>query len=351
MSKFYIVAQAISTSGGPETLHQFAHQLKQLGCEAYVHYIDDKNASIPKKFEKYDVKVVNVIEDKKENVLIVPESFTDFLDEYKNIRKCIWWLSLDFYLLTLPWNRTIYTCKKYRVPLFLSPLMYLVLFMSKKLRHRVYRFKQKKDKVFHLYNCEYVKDYLIKKGVSEERMLYLCGPLRNEYFEQEVNMGAKENYILYNPRKGYEFTKKIIKRCNELNKKYKFVPIQNMTPSQIVELMKKAKLYIDFGYFPGPERIPREAVMLKCNIITSNIGSAKNSQDVLVPSQYKFDTKSCNLERIINVIDELVLNYANHIKEYDEYRDKVINQRILFENNTKLFVREMCRMESTLKYY
>ncbi len=39
--------------------------------------------------------------------------------------------------------------------------------------------------------------------------------------------------------------------------------------------MRKAKLYIDFGYHPGKERMPREACLLDCCLIIGKDGSAK----------------------------------------------------------------------------
>ena len=335
-SKYYIIAEATSTSGGPETLHQFAQRLGEYGCDVYIYYIDCVGASVPEKFIKYNVKTTVTIEDKEENVLIVPESYTDFLFDYKRIQKSIMWLSLDFYLLTLPWNRTIDTCKRYKIPVLFAPFMYGLLNFSKRLRHKVYRFKQKEGDIFHLYNCEYIREYLVKNNVDQNKMLYLCGPLRDEYFEQVIELDKKENIIVYNPKKGLDFTSKLISECEKITKEYCFIPIKDMTPAQIVDLLKKAKLYIDFGYFPGPERIPREAAMMMCNIITSNIGSASNSQDVLVP--YKYEPHKKSVQDILSMINELVLNYEKHICEYDDYRKKVIKQRDLFYINCGKFV-------------
>ena len=48
-----------------------------------------------------------------------------------------------------------------------------------------------------------------------------------------------------------------------------------MTPEQVVDLMSESKVYIDFGNHPGKDRIPREAVINGCCVITGVRGSAR----------------------------------------------------------------------------
>src|SRR5690606_35158466 len=123
-------------------------------------------------------------------------------------------------------------------------------------------------------------------------MLYLCGPIGEEYFEQDTK--RKKNIIAYNPAKGFEFTSQIIKESEKRGLDIKFVPIKNLDTQDVIKLLSEAKVYIDFGYFPGPERIPREAVTLNVNIITSLSGSANNDIDVPIPRDYKFELSNIN---------------------------------------------------------
>ena len=137
-----------------------------------------------------------------------------------------------------------------------------------------------------------------------------------------------------------EYTKKIIKETAKLRNDIKFVPIENMTPKQIIKLMDSAKLYIDFGQFPGPERIPREAVMRKCNILTSTFGSANNNIDVLIPRSFKIDAKKKNINEIVDKICILLDNYEEYLPLYDAYRKKVITQKLIFDKNIDLFIKK-----------
>ena len=60
-----------------------------------------------------------------------------------------------------------------------------------------------------------------------------------------------------------------------------------LSPEQVQAMLKKAKVYIDFGGHPGMDRIPREAALAGCIVVTNREGSAAFRQDVPIPSQYK----------------------------------------------------------------
>ena len=107
-----------------------------------------------------------------------------------------------------------------------------------------------------------------------------------------------------------------------------------MNSSEIVDLMQKSKLYIDFGEFPGPERIPREAVLMGCNIITSTKGSAgANDIDVPIDRTLKIEAIDENINKIVSLIEDIINNYAKYYPMFNEYRRKVIEQPLIFEEN------------------
>lgn len=330
--KIYIVSESTSSSGGPESLQQLAYILRLYNYESFIYYIDNPNGNTSEKFEKYNNKIVTKIEDSNKNVLIVPESYTEFLNDFKKIKKVIWWLSLDFYLNNRWVNRTKLFCKVHNLPIIMFPVVFFYLFITKKFKRHIYHHK-KNDNVFHLYNCEYVNAYLDKIGVKKADKLYLCGPLSDEYFNHECTMQRK-NIVLYNPKKGIDFTKKIISQARDI----KFIAIENMTPKEIRNLMLISKVYIDFGYFPGPERIPREAVISGCNILTSNEGSARNTSDIPIPKKYKFDKKEENIQLIIKYITAMLNNYDDYYNDFNVYRKKVYDQKQLFFDNILIFL-------------
>lgn len=90
---------------------------------------------------------------------------------------------------------------------------------------------------------------------------------------------------MYNPIKGYKYSKKIIKNLSK-NKNIKFIALKGMTVAEIREISKKAKVYIDFGHHPGKDRIPRETAILGCIVIVGKRGSARYKEDISINDEF-----------------------------------------------------------------
>ena len=308
----YILTPGNSTSGGPETLHQLAHTLNENNIECFTKYYGRKR-NIPKHLSKYNIKEIDKIKDSKENIVICPETATQYLKLYPKSRKVVWWLSVDFYKLYT--EMTNLNFKNYFKKLFYNK--FSINF-------------EKNNDYFHIYNCEYAKQFLLEKNVSLEKLYELCGPINTQYLKSDTEIKVG-NIIAYNPKKGKEFTEKIIKDSEDKGYNFDFIPIENMDTNQVSELLDNAKMYIDFGNFPGPERLPREAVIKNCLILTCTEGAAKNDIDVPIKKEYKFDKKSKNISKIILKIDESINNYDEKIKDFEIYKQKVLSQVQTFE--------------------
>ena len=95
-SKIYILAPAKTFTGGPECLHQLAFYLKKIfKIPIFIYYLpNDLKKPTHKNFKHYNIDYTNVIEDQKENILIMPEHYLYLKTglNYSNIQKIIWWL-------------------------------------------------------------------------------------------------------------------------------------------------------------------------------------------------------------------------------------------------------------------
>ena len=333
--KTYIVCWAKKPTGGVETLHQLCHLLNEYQLtDCFIYY--KKNKKLMNYYRNYNIKSTNRIEDNKRNLLIVPESSTYILNKYKKINKVIWWLSLDYFFRSkMKYRVDNFINKHYYMKLF-KPLLYGYLWLQGE--KNIFKFENGNE-IYHFYNCEYEKMYLINNGIPTNRLIYLCGPLSDIYFKQnrENIIDRKEDIVAYNPAKGKKNSEKIIEYFKEKKSDIKFIAIQNMTENQVCELLKNSKVYMDFGYFPGPERIPRQAVMLYCNIITSMEGAAENDVDVLIPRKYKFKDVEKNFSAIYKQINDFIFSYDKYVNDFEEYRLKVINQKKVFADNISKF--------------
>lgn len=325
--KIYIVSPYVK-SGGPRSLHQLGNNLVNLGMEVYVYYghrgKERKTKSLL--YPDSKMKIAQNIEDLKSNIVIVPESDTGWLKKFKHVKKVIWWLSLNFYLSNNLWwyskFRTIF-CNQ-------APVFTILRYVYTKFKEPNISYiapKNLKNVDYHLYNCEYVHSYLLNNKVDDKQMSYLCGPIDIEEKDKQETISVKENLIIYNPAKASPYMiGKILKYMKKNYPKYKFKALKNLSHDEVLDYLKRAKVYLDLGYFPGPERMPREASMNYCNIITSTLGAAKNKFDVPIPKEFKFDLKKENVSQICKLIVDMCENYSSYINKFDKYREKTRKQ-------------------------
>lgn len=162
---------------------------------------------------------------------------------------------------------------------------------------------------------------------------YLSDFLSHHFFERarEFQNIKKQDLVLYNPAKGGRFTAKIMKAATDLT----WIPIQNMSPAEVADLLAKAKVYIDFGHHPGKDRFPREAALLNCCIITGKRGSAYYDEDVNIPGKYKIKDSKFNIGRITRLIRSCIQDYETHTKDFDHYRDLIRKEEQQFVHDLK----------------
>ena len=100
-TKIYILAPANTFTGGPECLHQLAYYISKIfKVQTLLYYLPNNLKSpVHRNFKHYKISYTNIIEDQKDNILIMPTHHVlEFGLKYSNIRKIIWWLSIDNYL-------------------------------------------------------------------------------------------------------------------------------------------------------------------------------------------------------------------------------------------------------------
>jgi hypothetical protein len=111
-----------------------------------------------------------------------------------------------------------------------------------------------------------------------------------------------------------------------------------MTPTEVSNWMKRSKLYIDFGYHPGQERMPREAVLMGCCVITGKQGSAAFDEDVPLPKGYKFDENNATPEQITEAILKCLNHFDEESKLFENYRLRITGEKDNFKNDvSKVF--------------
>lgn len=333
-SKIYIVAPPNYASGGPELLHQLCAKLCARGFNATMYYREHLkkhqvyNEPVPERFVHYGTTYVNEIEDSADNLLIVPEAITRPLKECKNIQKCEWWLGANNFF----WAKEVNSHNKYLVSIY-SWLLFLFRYPTPLTFGEI-----KKQNAVHLAQCWYAVGYLHHKGLHN--VAYLSDYLGEDFLADHIRSHAsgekkkRRNIILYNPKRNIKF----IKLLKHAMPSLEFVAIKNMTSTEVMEMMNIAKIYADFGAHPGKDRMPREAAMCGCCILTSTLGSADFFDDVPIPTEFKFERNRRNIPKVLDKIEDIFANYEVEAEKFEFYRDFILKEQEIFNKDVdKLF--------------
>lgn len=324
----YVLSPAFGNTGGVELAHQLVKEINDNGGKAYITYytsmLNRKNIRIMDGYLKYvdDFKVINDIQDNEHNIVVIPEVRPDFITRFKHIQKSIWFMSVDNFVtrndLTKFYNS--YGCIKTIKNLIVGQIK--VNGFWKYLNENVVKF----------YQSQYAFNFLIDHGVKD--CYRLSDYINDIYLENDVDIiSRKEDIVLYNPKKGFSFTKKVIKELSD----YECIPIENMTPQEVRTLLRRSKVYIDFGNHPGKDRFPREAAASMCCIITGKNGSAKYYEDIMIEDKYKFEDKETNVDSIVSEIKECLDNYQIRILDFEKYRQSIQREKEVFKSDVRKY--------------
>lgn len=317
-SSIIIFCPPRKVTGGPEALHQLSNKLYELNYEnVFMHYVPQRSNAKAKNYDVYKTREITAVEDRPENILIIPESMTHLIKKYPKSQKIIWWLSVDFYKILMDY--------RIRKQSFFTKLFY-----------------QQKDREYHFEPLPNVFQwaqsfrsglYLKEHGVSERQIDYVCDYINPQFTEssQPVSKDLSNKTILYNPKKGKKEIAALIQASPELE----WIPIQNMNAVQIKELMSKSLLYVDFGENPGRDKMLRESVSQDCIIISGKNGSSAYYEDLMIPEEYKFDFREDRIPEIISRIKAVLENYPQHISHFKVYKEMVLGEEALFERKLK----------------
>ena len=315
MAKIYIVTFASHFTGGTEVSHQLCHSLRNNGFDAYIYYINIQNGVDPvhELFKTYNICIANSFIDAEDNFLIVPEILTNIIFTVKYAKKIIWWLSVDNYYNNL----------------------FARLESNRSGATKLLNIAQA-DKIdcYHFTQSHYAMEHLLFHGVDTKRIFMVTDYINKRYMppaDSEFISEGRESVCAFAPRRGLEFVEMLRDYGANLSDRIVFVPVENMEPNEVPLFMRLARVFIDFGFHPGMDRMPREAAVNGCCVITNTDGAARYDQDVPIPGEYKIESSVDNLSRIYDLIRSCILHYDEHIKNFAGYRQFIRAQETNFE--------------------
>ena len=318
-TKIYVLCPANLHTGGPESLHQLTSRLISFGLDAKILFCArvgepfDINDPVAPALKKYHVPYTFDFDDTAHNVFVVPESLTEHLYAVKRCRKILWWMSVNNYLENIP--ALIRPCID-------SPLTERV--------PKFFTFDNAGDVAEHWAKCEFVRQFLEFNGVPAKKTRHVETYMNQVFFEQAatIDTSAKKNFVAFNPRKGFNFTKRLIDLAPDID----WRPIENMSPAQVQALLAAAKIYVDFGEHPGRDRLPREATVSRCVVLTGRRGAADNDVDINIPAEFKFDERTVDPQAVVDKIRAVFDNFSPSLAAQESFRQRVYDDRKNFSD-------------------
>lgn len=309
MIEILVVCPAHAVTGGPEALHAFVHELNKLkNVHAMIWYWEARSREpSPEEYQAYQCEYVTEMPEGFDGTVIVPEIWANRVMEFKNCTRVIYWLGCDAYA---PWTP----------------------------QHELGKFLEDDD-IIHIVQSEYALDLLQK---LEVKRLVKCTDIVNTEYYAKYKEGKRSDAVLYNPAKATLFMRQLMAECQDIE----FKPISGMARAEVIDLMRHSKLYIDFGEFPGRERMPREAALCGCCLITSKIGSAGYDGDFL--HSYKFESKASHIWVIKNRIRYVLDHYEECQKDFDAFRGLLREDKAALSKHVKEVVNEIQHNHSGL---
>jgi hypothetical protein len=251
MKRFVVACPKGSRTGGPEALHQLVAALSSTTVEAVLWdpYSVDGDTETSNYYPQYGVQWADSPPEEGD-VLVVPEVWGELIPQFYGHCQCVfWWLSVDNFFIA----------NKYPLDVLLR------LF----------------PKVIHAAQSHYAQDFLGQQGVESVLLTDYINPEfiakhRNNFSSSETV--TKQFDIAINPAKGFDRASKVMTACQNLN----FVLLEKMSREEVISSLSSSKIYLDLGTHPGVDRIPREAALLGCVIVTNKRGSAGNLIDIAI---------------------------------------------------------------------
>ncbi|WP_313261439.1 hypothetical protein [Sphingobacterium sp.] len=329
-SVIYILAPGGIASGGPEALHQLHYYFNKLGYTSKMAYYSNPITNPRYHIYKPEVILLEDIVDDEENLIIVPEINTKYLKKIKKCRKCIWWLGVQYFdgFETMPQTLR----DKLKIKMRFSVPQNILKLRQQYLKHNnPSKYSTQpyliENTDFNLCGSKFAFDFIRNKF---KNVRLLVEPLGLKFLSDKtlsLNANIRSDVVLYNPSKSSKILDELLKRTD-----ISFKAISGYNENELVELFRSSKLYIDFGMFGGPERLPKETVLNGTMLLVGKRNASINNFDIAIPDKYKLPMDS-DLEFIAEKIKFMLSNYSTLIEDFTKFRNQIVSLEPKFKES------------------
>jgi hypothetical protein len=284
-------------------MHQLGRTLLDLGHDARMVYATsdsdfqlrdgaldgpDIPSPMPEAYADYRVPKAMQVPDTADSAVVFPEVWPRLAFRFGNAQPHLWWLSIDNGLKPAESCGGIDALRA--------------------------------SACVHLCQSYYALTYLLDRGIRGWPLFDYTSPdILTAAAAAETTRSAR---VLF-PARGRWFTQWLQRWAPDLP----WQEISGFTPAQVRDLFLTSRLYVDFGSHPGKDRMPREAAILGCCVITGRRGAAANALDLPIPCRYKFPDSRFMVPRIVRAIRRTLNEHEARKGDFEGYRGTIRGER------------------------
>jgi len=277
--KLVVVAPAGAVTGGPEAQHQLVFMANRLepGSAAILYWPFNQRHKTPEPYQHYVCPTILRDQVPEDALVVFPEIWPEVAHTFKN-RCALWWLSVGNF--GTHGQRNL-------------------------------------DKIsLHLCQSEYAWDHVRDKG---KRMML------TDWVSVAPVVRERQAQVVVNPAKDAGLLRPFVQ-----SGRFQVAELGGMDSLGVSEVLHASKVYVDFGKHPGRDRLPREAALAGCLVMSTYIGSATYWEDMPLSNWYKFET----LDEVIGKVAELMDRESPSASQL-VYQAWVAKNRSVFEREVK----------------
>jgi hypothetical protein len=305
----------VAVTGGPEAIHQLSHSLHAIGVDCWIVHAGQghltrmggdhlevlaaPNAHMTRAFAAYGPRYSPRIVLDERTLVILPEWFAQHAIGLAHPSVAIWWLSVDNAFQAIGSSGA-------------DAIIDQVL---------------ARPDLIHLHQSAYARDWLRGRGIER---LHDLGDYTSPLFTGAPAKAAPSPLALvsYNGAKGGEIAQAFFAERPQLDA----LALSGFSKLELQAIFHERLLYVDFGHFPGKDRLPREAAVSGGVVFVHRKGAAATYEDFALPDFYKFEEADLASRELGRRLDAVVADPSSHWARQAQFRSLVAWEKAAFHD-------------------
>jgi hypothetical protein len=310
-----VLVSPVAITGGPEAINQLSQSLGAIGVECRIllmgagqeNRLDGRrlasmnppNHHYAQAYAEYGPRFLREIDLNEDTLVVLSEGLLRQHHRFTMCGLAIWWLSIDNAFRAFPTPEQ-------------GEAVMNALFARRE--------------VIHLHQSAYARDWLRGRGLER---IYDLADYTSPVFTTVPPRGPSPKPIVcYNAVKGSE----LAQACFEQAPRFEALALQGYTKAELATIFRERMLYVDFGHFPGKDRLPREAAAAGAIVFVHRKGAGACYEDFPLPDAFKFTEEDVSSGELLKRLDAAVADPAGHWARQDHFRSLVAWEKAHFHD-------------------